>query len=203
MVNELPPNDARSVWQNQAVEGTKMSLDEIRRKADRFRTGLRRQNLFAYILVAVLVGAFGWITVAFRPTNLIMRTGGCLLVLGGLYLGYQVYVRGGRRSRPADAGFADCLNFYRSELERLRDFHNAIWLRLLAIIPGYMVFCLGFAMAFRKGALVIGAAALISLAIGLYALRLHHRLGRRVQRQIDALNAAGKQEVMGGPSPRA
>jgi len=95
-----------------------------------------------------------------------MRTGGCLVVLGFLYCGYQVYTRGGRRSAPADAGFADCLNFYRSELGRLRDFHNAVWSRLLAIIPGYMVFCLGFAMAIRKGALLIGAFALIALALG-------------------------------------
>src|SRR5437588_9693695 len=113
---ELPPNDVRSVWQKQAVEGTKMSLDEIRRKADCFRTGLRRQNRIAYILLAVLVGAFGWITVWFTPTNLIMRTGGCLVVLGCLYGGYQVYTGGGRRSAHADAGFADCLNFYRSKL---------------------------------------------------------------------------------------
>ncbi len=192
MANELPPNDARSVWQNQAVEGTKMSLDEIHRKADRFRTGLRRQNLFAYILMIVLVGAVGWITVWSRPTNLIIRMGGCLLVLGGLYIGYHIYIRGGHRSIPPDAGFADCLNFYRSELELLRDFHNAVWLRFLAIIPGYMVFCLGLAMASRKDALLLGAVALIALAIGFYGLRLHHRLGRRVQRQIDALNAAGK-----------
>ena len=203
MANELPPNDVRSVWQNQAVEGTKMSLDEIRRKVDCFRTGLRRQNRIAYILLAVLVGAFGWVTVGFRPTNLIMRTGGCLVVLGCLYMGCQVYTRGARRSAPSDAGFADCLNFYRSELERLRDFHNAVWSRLLAVIPGYMVFCLGFAMAFRKGALVIGAIALIALALGLYGMWLQHWLGRRVQREIDALNAGGKQELMGGPSPNA
>ena len=62
-----------------------MSLDEIRRKADCLRTGLRRQNRVAYIFLAVLVGAFGWITVWFTPTNLIMRTGGCLVVLGCLY----------------------------------------------------------------------------------------------------------------------
>ena len=200
MANELLPNDVRSVWQNQEVERAKMSLDKIRKRANRFRTGLRRQNPYAYILTAVLVGAFGWITFGFRPTNLIMRTGGCLVVVGCLYISYQVCTRGGRQSVPADGAFADCLSFYRAELERLRDFHDAVWSRFFAIIPGYMVFCLGFAMADRKGAWHIGAIALSALAFGLFGIWLQHWLGRRVRREIDALNAVGKRELTGGSS---
>jgi uncharacterized membrane protein YfcA len=192
MANELPANDMKNVWQCQTVEVTEMSVDQIRRRANRFRKGLRRQNFYGYILTAVLVGAFGWIALEFKPTNLIMRIGSWLVVLACLYIGYQIHTRGGRRMASADRAFADCLNFYRSELVRLRDFHEAVWSRFLAIILSYSVFCLGFATAHRQGAWLIGGIWLSALAFGLFGLWLQHWLGRRVQREIDALDASEK-----------
>lgn len=191
MANELPPNDVRNVWQRQTVEVPRMSLDQIRRKAELFRKALGRQNLLAYALLAFLTGAFGWI--AFTAPNLLARTGACLFIAGCLLGGWQVYTRGGRRSMPADAAFADCLNFYRSELELLRDFHKSVWWRLLALIPGYMILLAGLAEAepqVWRELIAIGGAF---LGFGLFGLWLQLHLGRKVQRAIDALNAAENQ----------
>jgi hypothetical protein len=191
MANELPPNDMRNVWQGQAVEACKMSPDQIRRRADLFRKELGRHNLFAYVLLASLAGAFGWI--AFTAPNLLARTGACLFIAGCFYTAYQVYTRGGRRRVPADAAFADCLNFYRSELELLRDFHKSVWSRLLALIPGYMLLLAGLAKADHRiwGQLIaIGGTF---LAFGVFGLWLQLWLGRRVQRAIDVLDTAEEQ----------
>jgi len=185
VANELPANDVRNVWQCQTVEVPKMSLDQIRRKAELFRKALGRQNLLAYVLLAFLAGAFGWI--AFTAPNLLARTGACLFIAGCLFSAWQVYTRGGRRRMPADAVFADCLNFYRSELEILRDFHQSVWWRFLALIPGYMILLAGLAKAeprVRWELVAIGGAF---LAIGVFGLWLQLWLGRRVQREIDVL----------------
>jgi Flp pilus assembly protein TadB len=186
MANEPPLNDMRNVWQTQAVEAREMSLSGIRKKAYLFQAGLRRANLWAYALLAGLVAAFGWI--AFRSQNFLARTGACVFIAGYLYVFYQVYTRGGRRSVPAACG--DCLNFYRSELKRLRDFHNAVWSRVLAIIPGYMLVCAGMAKANSR--LAWSAIAGIFLAFSFYGVWLQYRLARRVQREIDTLETAGK-----------
>jgi hypothetical protein len=191
MANELPTNDVRNVWQCQTVEVPKMSLDQIRRKAELFRKALGRQNLLAYTLLAFLAGAFGWIS--FTAPNLLARTGACLFIAGCLFGAWQVHTRGGQRRIPADAAFADCLNFYRSELKLLRDFHKSVWWRLLTLIPGYMILLAGLAKAepqIRRELIAIGGTF---LAFGLLGLWLQLWLGRRVQRQIDVLDGSERQ----------
>jgi len=60
MANELPPDDLRTVWQNQSVEPVQMSLDEIRRKAEMFQKKIRNRNLREYAGAVLAIAAFGY-----------------------------------------------------------------------------------------------------------------------------------------------
>ena len=172
-----------------------MPLAEIRASAECFRKVLRRQNLFAYLLLTFLVAAFGWI--AFTSPNLIARAGACLFILGCLYCGYQVYTRGGRRRLPENGLSAEYLNFYLSELELLRDFHNSVWSRLFALVPGYTLLLVGLTKADPQTWRQTVAIGCAFLAFGVIGLWLQRHLGRRVQRQIDALSILEKPQLAG------
>ena len=90
-----------------------------------------------------------------------------------------------------DVGETDCTDFYRTELERQRDFHRGrwFWSRLLILLPGPLVFCVGFAQAHPEIALVIWLEFAAILILAAIAVPLNLGLARKYQRRIDALDA--------------
>jgi len=68
MENELPPDNLKSLWQNQRVEPVQMSLEEIRQKAEGFQNKIRRRNLREYVAGAFVFAAFPLFSVAI-PNN--------------------------------------------------------------------------------------------------------------------------------------
>jgi hypothetical protein len=127
MPNEYPMNDPRSVWQNQPTEPLKMSADEMRRRAQRFHANARLMALVSITIGLALCVFFG-ITFAMvhevRP-----RIGWGLLSLWGIYGAYHAYRWIWPRNLPPDAPVSTCLEFYRRELERRRDYERHLWWR--------------------------------------------------------------------------
>lgn len=203
MQNEISPDDARNVWTNQPEEGGKMPLDEIRRKANKFEGRIRRRNLAEYLailflLAFVVLGLYG---------NLMPRTSlgylaGGLTVAAGLFVGYQLWRRGSARSLPEDCGLKCCIEFHRTELERQRDLLHRIWSWYLGpFVPAMLMSLVATAAAhkppFPHHGLPFGVVLATLSLVFFWVWKVNHRAERRLQRQIDELEAVAKQQLGG------
>jgi len=113
----------------------RFSVNEIRRKADTFRSRIRRRNIREYLGAAFVVLFSSWNVVT--VTSPIPRISFALMLAGTLYVAYRLYEMGSNRETPASMGYATGLNYYRSELERQRDLLRRAWSWYLApLIPG-------------------------------------------------------------------
>lgn len=189
MVNKPDPTDVKSIWQNQSVEGTTMSLDEIRRRTERLEKTLRRRPWIGGATTILVTAIFG--RHLFTDGTLIERIGSVLTIIGVGYLAYQLLLI---RKRPAGAvrGETDppaSAAFYRAELERQRDFHRGLWFwsRFVIFAPGPLVYSIGHAIAHpeRINGIRLNAAAFVALLI--LAVPMNLWRARKYQREIDAL----------------
>ena len=105
MTNQSSPNDTRNVWQNQKTEGIRMSIQEIRRKAEKFEKKVFWENALNYS-VGLVGGAF----IAYRliwyhlPGDLLIQLGLGLTVAAVLYMVWQNHKRSPSRRVPAEMG---------------------------------------------------------------------------------------------------
>ena len=179
--------DPRDVWQNQPGESFSLSPDEIELKLLAVRDMSRKRSFSVVIALAILIPGLGlWWT---RFPNPIARFGTVLTLIGAAYIGAQAYLIK-RRQREADLGAASdepSVEFYRTALERQRDFHRGAWLwsRLAIFLPGPVIFALGAKSSSRLSLIAIIA---IFVLLGLLAIPLNLGRARSFQRRIDELN---------------
>jgi hypothetical protein len=138
MANETAPRDLRQLWQEQEVETVIISMDEIRRRARSFERRIQRRNLREYVAGVVAVAAmalqFG------AATQMAVRIAFVLLAGGTAYVMWRLLTQGAVRELPEEMGRANCVAFYRRELERQRDLLRGIWKWYLApFVPGLAV----------------------------------------------------------------
>ena len=121
-----------------------MSLDEIRRKAQKLQAKARLAALI-WIALGLCLSVLFARTLA-GAQDVVPRIGWGVLSLWGLYGVYQAYrwIWPGRLA--ADATLSTSLDFYRQELERQRDYNRHIWRKS------------GLTLAFLGLALVAGPA---------------------------------------------
>jgi hypothetical protein len=125
MPDEFP--DPQKIWQDQPREANKMSLEEIRRKAQQFRAKRRLKALTAISIGLALCGVFAGTSA--KAQYLVLRIGWGVLSLWGLYGAYQAYKWIWPGSLAGDATLGTSLDFYRRELERRRDYVRHVWRR--------------------------------------------------------------------------
>ncbi len=136
----MPNSDPQTVWQNQNAKEFKMSLTELRQKAEQQRTRNRWLvvgNDLAYLAV------IAFLALIFAKTpNITSRAGLALIAAGSLYILYQRHKHLWPGLPVSDAPPDSGLEVYRRELLRWRaDQSNA--LRMLApLLPGAIVFAL-------------------------------------------------------------
>lgn len=152
---------------------------------------IKKRTLTGYAVCFALIVSFGWFTFIF--SNPVQRVGSCLTMTAILYMAYQLHERRNRRL-PSETQPSARSAFYRTELERQRDFHRGSWFwsRLVIIIPGYMLFLIGFARAhpeLERNLAIIGACF---LGLCVVAVPLNLRLSRKYQREIDELDSLSK-----------
>jgi len=140
MPNDSPMNDPRTVWQNQPKETFKMSADEMRFRARRFQMKARLKVVYFITIGISICVFFAWNCI--KANEVLSRMGFGLLSVWGIYAGYQAYKWIWPSSLPPDAPVSTSLEFYRSELERRRDYERHVWRR------SGLTFCfLGLALA--------------------------------------------------------
>jgi hypothetical protein len=183
--------DAKRIWQDQPLEGMTMSLQQVHERIQKVSRMVRRRNLIGGFACITVLLWFSWFFVAL--TNPIQRIGAALTAFGAGYIMYQLIIGKMRKqSARAESQAQASVSFYRSELQRQRDFHQGIWLwsRILIFVPGPFIFLVGMAQAdaaLTRQAMAVGA---ITAALLIWAIPKNLRLARRFQSELDALDSA-------------
>jgi uncharacterized membrane protein YfcA len=189
MQNELPPQDPKTVWQNQRLEATQMSIDEIRSKARSFERKIRRRNLREYVAAALIAAAFGFFAWHFPLP--VMRVGFIAVAVGALCFAFELHRRGSSQTEPKDLGTTASLDFYIGQLERQRNLFDQSWKWMLWLVPGMIVLIAGamtVAPIRNTGPFLV--LAILWTATWLWMmLRRNKRKALALQREIDELAA--------------
>jgi hypothetical protein len=186
MADELRPDELQSAWNDQRVDSAQMSSEELRRRAERLERRVRTRLRFAVAMMISL--AAGYASFLYFFPGMLHRTGASLTLIGYVYAAYDLYRRGPARKVPAEPAMATCA-VYRAELERQRDFCLGAWLRLLAFVPGPVVFIMGFVIPEQSPATAALLAALMITAPFAVGIPVNRLAARKFQREIDSLNA--------------
>jgi hypothetical membrane protein len=125
MPSDFPMKDPQEIWQNQPTEPLKMSASDLRRKALVRQSKARLEALSTIILGIILCVVFGWSFA--RAHEMLARMGWGLLSLCMIYAAYHAYKWIWPQSLPEEAPISTCLEFYRRELERRRDYLHRWW----------------------------------------------------------------------------
>lgn len=184
---EFPAPDPRQLWQNQSTEPFRMSTQQLRLKAAERESRSRTEALASIVLGFVMAGAFAW--AAFRAHDLTTRLGWGLLSFSGLYFARQVHKWLWPGRLASDATPVETVRYYRTLLEKRRDFERHAWRR-----SGIPLAFLGIAIVLappliRSPQLVPKAAPFfVLLAVWLAVLfPMRRRRQRALQREIDEL----------------
>jgi hypothetical protein len=124
MASDFP----QKIWQGQPTEPLKMSSSELRHRALQRQSRARLEARVYMFIGVVLCVFFAWTFT--RAHTVLARIGWGLLSLWGIYAAYHAYKWIWPRNVPEDAPTGTCLEFYRRELERRRDYLRYRWWRL-------------------------------------------------------------------------
>jgi hypothetical protein len=173
-------------------EAPMSDLSDVFSRTQALMKKIRRRTLMGYAVCFTGIVAFG--SFIFIFPNTLARVGSGLTVAATLYMAYQLYERRNGKS-PSGTGLSACTAFYRKELERQRDFHRGIWFwsRLVIMVPGYILFLIGFAMAYPELARGLAAIAGAFIVLCIVAVPMNLKLSRKYQRQIDEVDALPKE----------
>jgi hypothetical protein len=202
MPSEFPINDPRNVWQEQPTEAFKMSADQLRLKAQKRQKGVRSQVLRDAIVGLITSVFFAWNLVKVQhvwwglghPLSLwSTRMGLGLLSLWCFFFPFLLYKWVWPARLAPDAPLNTTFQWYRSQLEKGRDFDRRVWLLLapcflgiaLVIVPA-LISSVGNPRELLLNSLPLLVLLAIWFPIFLYLRK--RRRGRR-QKEIDQLRA--------------
>lgn len=192
MDDEFTPDDVRNAWQNHNVPPFRMSLAEIQSRIEQFDKKMSKRKWKGYAVCAAAIVCN--VVAFFAFSNLVARIGAALTAWGAGYILYQVRLYHlNRKTAVANAartGVAVSVEFYRAELQRIRDFTCGLWLwsRALMILPGPLVFLIGLQVSFPGIEPFVYAEIALFVILLVMAVPINLRISRKYQREIDQLN---------------
>jgi len=194
-MNELQ-NPVQKLWQDQPVEGIKMSVEEIRNRASKFERRIRRVNQREIIGCIIGSGLFGYFMIGAKSE--LFRIAYGLFIAAMLWMVVQLRRKSRVNSLPASMGAASSLQFFRAELERHRDVVKNVWPWYLApLVPGYVMLTVAYLAYFPQRVRWIGAGIfdvfIVFLFIGIWKMNV--RAARCLQKKIEELNAAEEPQI--------
>jgi hypothetical protein len=187
-VTDTPTTPMQQLWQQQPVEGTRMSIDEIRRRASRFEKKIMWRNVREYVAGGISVTLSVWFFIhGHKP---LFRVACGLVIAGLIYMSYQLHRRASARSLPADMGAVNALQFHRAELERQRDFVAHVWRWYLGpLLPGMAAYSLIAVLAAHAHPWIAIFINLFFAGCLVLTWRLNVYAARCLQKKIDDLYA--------------
>ena len=145
MTPERLNEDLRAVWQTETSDTAHLSRAEIRRIVDEMERKMRRSRID--FIVAVVLVSVTIIAIAVLFPGPLLTLGAVVTIAGGGILTYEVFQQW-RRAPVAENGGAASVEYHRALLQHRLEFHRKrLWLRVLSVTPGGVLFFLGFAAA--------------------------------------------------------
>jgi hypothetical protein len=172
-------SDELELWQSQSAESTRLTARRLEEMEKKMRRTVYDFFSAMSCIAIVIVG------IAVRFPNVTLMIGAVLTLCGFGYLAYEVI--SSRRGVPSPAEVS--IDYQRALMRHRIEFHRKrLWLRVVALTPGGILFFLGFAAALPKLAPFIYvqlATFLVAIAL---MVPLNKRAAVRLQRQIDELD---------------
>jgi len=197
--DELPdelPDDLKIAWKEAGMNGQVFSPNQLRAEAEKMRAKMRRRYLLLSVGFSTAVASYAFIIFNFHFFhNTLMLIGSSSSLVGFGYLVIYTLVK--RARALPDPGETDALRSYRTELERKRDWIRGIGWRLPVMwVPIFLV-DLGLTQLLLKTSPFFAG---VNLSWGMFLLGLigvwfpvkNHRMARKYQERIDALESAVK-----------
>ena len=91
----------KQAWQASAQDAALPALSEIRAGADKFHRLIRRRNLIEYAASVLVIGFFGYGALTGSIKDPIAQAGAWLIVLGTLFVVWQLHTRASAIQPPA------------------------------------------------------------------------------------------------------
>lgn len=195
MTDPSSPNDPlKDAWRSQPVELTKMTAMELAAAATKFERKINRRNLIEYVAGAVAILAFSAEGV-FLFREWVARTGAALIIVGLVFILWQLHLRASPRRAPAEGSPESLMTFQRAQLVRQRDALRwvPVWY-ILPVVPGMIVMGVGVGTHPRPGmslqhSLVGMAASWTVVGLVFVIIWLLNALGAaKLDREIDKID---------------
>lgn len=187
MANE-PEDDIARLWREQPGEGGTMPLSEIKAKARKLGRTIRAQILLEYAGAVIVFIAFG--RMAIIAQSPIVAIGAGLVIVATGFVVVYMHRKSWVSAAAVDGLAENGVEFYRAALLRQRDVLRSVWWwYLLPFAPGLMFILIGRAAADPERAPRAAGSALICLLVFLGLGKLNERAARKLQREIDVLDA--------------
>jgi hypothetical protein len=186
----MTEDPAKQAWQASVEIAGAPPLVEVRKGASKFYRYIWWRNAVEYVACVIVV--VGFTSYVFTLPNPLQKVGSVLVVLGTLYVAWQLHRRASAVP-PEAAGTMPLLLFARAQLVRQRDALRSIFGWYIApFLPGMAVFMTGTMLEKRTGEGLgtidaIGSAVLLAVFVGVWWL---NQVGaRRLQRHIAEIDA--------------
>jgi len=185
------PDDLNILWKECEMDRPAFTPNQLRAEADRLRAKRRRNYLVLSVAFSSAVASYVFSFFYFH--NTLTRVGSTLSVLVCAYLVVHLMVE--RARAVPSVGETDGVSFYRSELERRRDWHRGIPWRLLMLPVPLILVDLGLAQIFAKiwpfiAPVMWSWGVFLLVLLGIWAPVKNLKLARKYQDRIDALDSA-------------
>jgi hypothetical protein len=183
--------NAQQVWQAQAMEAPRISLEYVRHQAGILERKTRRGNVGAYVVCVLACGYWGWNAWQYFADQPIMLASLACYALFAFYCIYRTHRYASAESSPADAGVLDTLRYQRRQFERQRDFARGSWRWWIpAVLPGMaLTLASGYFEVNPVPWRLMGIMALVFVAGLGFAAWITTWEARGYQREIDALDS--------------
>jgi hypothetical protein len=183
-------NPVQKIWQDQPVEGIKMSAEIIHKRAAKFERRIMWRNVREYVASLIAVALFGYFFVTSR--DVLSRLTSGLFIGAMLWIVVQLHRKGSATRSPSGVDTLTSLRLYRGELERQRAAVSTVWWWYLApMVPGFVVYTIGYAIKVQHPAAWAGLALMDAIVAGMFFViwKMNMKAARCLQRMIDELNA--------------
>jgi hypothetical protein len=129
--------DIKSLWQNQPMEDTQVSLSDLQSRAASLKNRVRWRNVVLYLYSLFNIVAGGWLI--YRQVFPAMTYPMILMIGAHLFVLWQVVTRVGNRRAPDGSTGQAGLSFLREQFERQRKALSGAWLwYILPFMPPFV-----------------------------------------------------------------
>lgn len=176
-----------AIWRGQAVSAVQMTPEQLRTRAARFESAIRRRNLRDHVSFALTAVLFAY---GILLDGALLRVGSALMVIWALFSMYGLHRFGSTVTAPASSSAQTCAAYHQRQLERQRDIALSWPWGIGLAIPGFLLVVVGLAAGSRAtnwefSVVMIGVFLFMYVALVIYG----KVMAGQWQREINSLRS--------------